>query len=249
MKIGVFDSGVGGLTILRSFVESLPQYDYIYLGDVARAPYGNRSPEAVFQFTLQAVEYLFKNDCALVILACNTASALALRRLQQEWLPKNYPDRRILGVVIPIVEAVIKKDTRLTSIGLIATRATIESSVYKTELDKRSAEKINLLSQPCPLLVPMIEEGWHETIPAKMILKKYLRPLKTKKIKTLILGCTHYPLLMKDVRQIMGKSVTVINSGPIVAKSLIDYLSRHTEIDNRLSKKSQLEIHYLMIQI
>ena len=249
MKIGVFDSGVGGLTILRSFVESLPQYDYIYLGDVARAPYGNRSPEAVFQFTLQAVEYLFKNDCALVILACNTASALALRRLQQEWLPKNYPDRRILGVVIPIVEAVIKKDTRLTSIGLIATRATIESSVYKTELDKRSAEKINLLSQPCPLLVPMIEEGWHETIPAKMILKKYLLPLKTKKIKTLILGCTHYPLLMKDVRQIMGKSVTVINSGPIVAKSLIDYLSRHTEIDNRLSKKSQLEIHYLMIQI
>ncbi|MDO8571429.1 MAG: glutamate racemase, partial [bacterium] len=241
MKIGVFDSGFGGLTTLKQIVKALPQYDYIYLGDNARAPYGDRSERVITEFTRQGVEYLFKKDCALVILACNTASARALRHLQQEWLTQCYPDRRILGIVIPIAEeiALVKG---VQKIGVIGTRATISSNVYAKELEKLGRKDLIILQESCPLLVPLIEEGWEKTIPATMIVKTYLRPLKIKQIHTLVLGCTHYPIIIKKIQRIMGKNVRVLEPGSIVAKSLKDYLKRHPDIEILLEKKGTIEL-------
>lgn len=242
MKIGVFDSGFGGLTILKDIVKTLPEYDYLYLGDNARTPYGDRSSEIIYEFTRQGVEHLFKNDCIIVILACNTASAHALRRLQQEWLPSHYPNRRILGIIIPIVEKIasIPGDR---AVGLIGTRATVQSHIYEKELQKRTNNQHPIIARACPLLVPLIEEGWHTTIPAKMILKKYLSPLKNKNIRNLILGCTHYPLLFKSIKKIMGKNINVINPGPIISRSLSDYLQRHPEIESKVHKNGAIIFH------
>jgi len=241
MNIGIFDSGFGGLTVLKAITKLLGQYSYVYLGDNARSPYGDRSPERIYEFTRQGVEFLFKKDCKLVILACNTASAIALRKLQQEWLPKNYPDRRILGIIIPVVEALSSIKTKKPKyVGVIGTRATILSDAYKKEIEKRSEPLREFIQQACPLLVPLIEEGWHKTPPAAMIIKKYIRPLKLKQVNVLILGCTHYPLIKEKIQNVIGKSVTLLDPGIIVARSLRSYFSRHLEIESTLTKTSQL---------
>lgn len=243
MKIGIFDSGLGGLSVLVPIVDLLPQYDYVYLGDNARTPYGDRSQNRIYEFTVQGVEFLFKQDCQLVILACNSASAFALRKIQQEWLPNHYPNRRVLGIIIPVVEhvtACYAKQKKPQKVGLIGTRATIQSQVYEKEFKKRSSALPPLVSQSCPLLVPLIEEGWVKETPFRMIIKKYLLPLKQKQVGILILGCTHYPLVKKIIASIMGKRVTLIDPGPVVARSLKNYLSRHTEHETLLSQnKSQ----------
>ncbi len=237
MKIGIFDSGLGGLTVLAEIAKKLPDYDYLYLGDNARAPYGDRSDEIIYEFTRQGVEFLFERGCALVILACNSASASALRRLQQEWLPARFPDRRVLGIIIPVVESLERLKTKKEKrVGLIGTRATVRSDAYNRECEKRLSEKIELLSEPCPLLVPLIEEGLADTPAGTMILKKYLRPLKLKQVNALVLACTHYPLIKKQIARIMGRNCRIIDPGPIVAASLHTYLGRHPEMETRLSR-------------
>ena len=232
--IGVFDSGLGGLTILRAFLKKMPEYDYIYFGDNARTPYGNKSQEVIYQYTRQAVEFLFKKGCVLIILACNTASTKALRRIQQQLLPSKYPDRRVLGVVIPLAEAGVES-SRYGRIGVIGTRATIESGVYGEEL-KKLKPSLKIFGQACPLLVPLVEEGWVGKPETNMILKKYLRRLKRKKIDSLILGCTHYPFLQEDIERIMGKNCRVLDGPAIVSEKLADYLERHPEMEERVSR-------------
>jgi glutamate racemase len=236
--IGVFDSGVGGLTVLRAFLRDLPEYDYLYLGDNARTPYGNKSQQVIFEYTRQAVELLFQKGCMLIVLACNTASAKALRNIQQEWLPCHFPERRVLGVVIPLAETGVEV-TRFGRIGVIGTRATIESGVYEQELKKLKTD-LKVFSLACPLLVPLVEEGWIGKPETNRILKKYLRRMKEKKVDTLIPGCTHYPFLQKDMERIMGKNCRVLNGPDIVSKKLQDYLLRHPEIENRISKTQQV---------
>lgn len=232
MSIGIFDSGLGGLTVLKQIVKLLPQYDYVYFGDNAHAPYGDRSEERIYEFTKNGVDYLFRQGCVLVILACNTASAVALRRLQQEWLPTAYPDRRILGIILPVVETVVSmKVKRPKRIGVIGSRATIQSNAFGKEIAKRDPVLVPLLFQKsCPLLVPFIEEGMQKSIPAAMILKHYLRPLKQKQVSILVLGCTHYPMMKKKIQNVMGRSVAIVDPGVIVARSLKHYLERHSEI-------------------
>jgi glutamate racemase len=237
MMIGVFDSGYGGLTILKAFLSRLPQCDYLYLGDSARMPYGNKSLKIVYEYTRQAVEVLFDHGARLIILACNTASAKALRKIQQEWLPEHYPSRRVLGVVIPLSEAAAEVSRR-GRVGVIGTRATIESQVFDQELHKLNSD-IKVSSQPCPLLVSLVEEGWVGKPETNMILKKYLRPLKSKSIETLILGCTHYPFLKKDIERIMGKNCRVLDAPGIVSEKLVEYLNRHPEIEEKLSKNGE----------
>jgi len=243
--IGVFDSGFGGLTILRAFVgyknkdrgPSLGGYDYVYLGDNARTPYGNKSEEVIYNYTAEAVNFLFKAGCRIIVVACNTASAKALRRIQREWLPERYPDRKVLGVLIPIAEAAAET-TRTGRIGIIGTRATIESGAYERELNKLKPG-LEIFSRPAPLLVPLVEEEWLGKPETRMILKKYLRPFKVKRIDTLILGCTHYEFLYKDTVRIMGKNCKVLDSPGIVADKFLKYLARHPEIETKLSKNKK----------
>jgi len=240
--IGVFDSGFGGLTILKGFISSdgvnhgscLQGYNYVYLGDNARAPYGNKSQEVIYSYTSQAVDFLFKQNCELIIIACNTSSAKALRKIQQQWLLKYYPKKRVLGVVVPIAEEAVRL-SRFGRIGVIGTRATIESGVYEAELSK-FRPGLEIYQQACPLLVPLVEESWFKKPETKTILKRYLRPLKEKKIDTLILACTHYSFLFRDIQRIMGKSCCVLDSPKIIAEKLADYLKRHPEIETRLGK-------------
>ncbi|MFH1822793.1 MAG: glutamate racemase [Patescibacteria group bacterium] len=237
--IGIFDSGFGGLTILKELLRQLPDYNYIYLGDNARAPYGNKSDEVIYNYSRQAVDFLFKQGCELIIIACNTASAKALRKIQQEWLPKHYSQKRVLGVIIPVVEetaALAAKQATKNKIGLIGTKATIKSKAYEKELKKFDNINIKIFTKPTPLLVPLVEEGWIKRRETKMILRYYLRPLKKQKINYLILGCTHYPILVKQIKKIMGDQCQVIDSPKIVAKKLIDYLARHPEIEKKINK-------------
>lgn len=244
--IGVFDSGFGGLTVLKEITNKLPQYDYVYLGDSARAPFGNKSQEIIYKYTQQSVKFLFSKGCELVIIACNTASAKALRKIQQEWLLKHYPNKRVLGVIIPVIEAVaenINQNDKVLNIGVIGTQSTINSCVYENELKKISS-KFKIYGQACPLLVPLIEEGWIKRRETIMILRYYLRLLK-KQIKNsrfnfLILGCTHYPILHKQIQTIMGKNCKVLNSPLFVAIKLEDYLRRHLEIESKLSKNGKI---------
>lgn len=222
--------------MLRAFMDRLPDYDFMYLGDNARTPYGNKSLSAIYEYTRQAVEFLFRRGSRIIILACNTASAKALRKIQQEWLPLNYPDRRVLGVVIPLAEMAVES-SRYGRIGVIGTQATIESKVYEQELFKLKKD-LSIHAKPCPLLVPLVEENWVGKPETNMILKKYLRPLKSKHIDTLILGCTHYPFLKKDIARIMGKNCHVLDAPAIVAYKLIDYLQRHPEHEIKLTKQN-----------
>lgn len=226
--IGVFDSGLGGLTVFKYFLSELPKYNYIYLGDNARLPYGSKSSETIYNYTREAVDFLFKAGCNLIIIACNTASAQALSRLQEEYLPEHYPNRRILGVIRPLAETVAN-NKKYKLVGIIGTKATINSNAYKLELEKINPA-IKVEQHSAPLLVPLIEEGWLKKPETKMILKKYLHPLKTKQIDALILGCTHYPFLYKETVKIMGKKIAVPHPGEIIAASLQDYLKRHSEL-------------------
>ncbi|MFZ4632022.1 MAG: glutamate racemase [Patescibacteria group bacterium] len=238
--IGVFDSGLGGLTVFKYFLSDLPEYSYIYFGDNARLPYGTKSQETIYEYTREAVEFLFKQGCNLIIIACNTASSQALRKIQQEYLPKHYPNRRVLGVIRPLVEE-ITNNKNLKRVGILGTKATINSKAYEIEL-KKINPKIEVVSQGAPLLVPLIEEGYLDRPETKMILKKYLHPLKTKQVDALILACTHYPFLYKKIIKIMGKSTKVPHPGEIISASLKKYLSRHEELG--LSQGKKPEVNY-----
>lgn len=241
--IGVFDSGYGGLSILREIRRRLPEYNYLYLGDNARAPYGQRSFEVVLHFTLQAVRFLFKAGCPLVILACNTASAKALRSIQQEYLPVAAPDRRVLGVIRPTVEA-LPSVTRSGHIGLMATAGTVASHSYMLETAKIDPA-MTVTEQPCPLLAPLIENGEAESDGTDWFIKKYTSSLleADSEIDTVLLGCTHYPLIASRIRRHVPDSVTLLEQGPLVADSLADYLGRHPEMRQRLAAEGSC--HYL----
>lgn len=234
--IGVFDSGYGGLTILSKIRELLPQYDYIYLGDNARAPYGTRSFEIVYEFTRQAVHRLFEMGCPLVILACNTASAKALRSIQQHDLPQWDATRRVLGVIRPTVEC-IGQVTRSRHVGVLATVGTIKSESYPLEIHKLFPD-ITVYGQACPLWVPLVENNEAMGDGADYFVRKYIAELlqKDERMDTVILGCTHYPLLLPKIRRYMPTDVAVVAQGGLVADSLKDYLCRHPEMDVRCTR-------------
>jgi glutamate racemase len=240
--IGVFDSGFGGLTILNSIREQMPEYDYLYLGDNARAPYGSRSFDIVYEFTLQAVEYLFAQDVELVILACNTASAKALRTIQQKVLPVKYPNKRVLGVIRPSTED-INRYTKTNKIGILATEGTTRSESYVLEIHKYHPNTI-VFQQACPLWVPLIENGDHTSEEAQAIFKKDVEKLlqQASEIDTIILACTHYPIIYSQLREIIPASIRLIAQGEIVATKLQDYLNRHTEIESKISKNGTLKV-------
>lgn len=236
MRIGVFDSGYGGLTILEQFRALLPQYDYVYLGDNARTPYGTRSFEVVYQYTLQCVKKLFEMDCALVILACNTASAKALRSIQQKDLPPIAPHRRVLGVIRPTAEA-IGNLTQSQHVGLLGTEGTIQSGSYPMEINKLYPH-ITVTGQACPMWVPLIENNEHNSDGADYFVQKYIDQLlqNDPAIDTLILACTHYPLLLEKIKKHVPAYMQIVSQGPIIAQSLQAYLQRHPEMDQLLDK-------------
>ena len=233
--IGVFDSGYGGLTILRQIRRTMPQYDYVYLGDNARAPYGTRSFDVVYEFTRQAVRFLFGQGCHLVILACNTASAKALRSIQQNDLPELDPQRRVLGVIRPTVEAVgdISKSRH---VGIMATPGTIRSTTYELEIAKLHPD-IKVTGEACPMWVPLVENDEYDSPGADYFVSKRIDNLfrRDPDIDSVILGCTHYPLLMGKIRRYMPQGVCIIEQGSYVAQSLQDYLGRHTEMAQHIT--------------
>lgn len=241
MKIGFFDSGYGGLTILRKVRALLPEYDYIYFGDNARAPYGTRSFEVVYQYTLEAVEYLQQLGCDLIILACNTASAKALRTIQQNDLPRLGSDKRVLGVVRPTVEKVGEL-TKTRKVGILATEGTVASRSYSIEIGKLAPD-IEVYEQACPMWVPLIENGEWETAGADYFIKKYVEQLMAQcgEIDTVVLGCTHYPIIKEKIEAALPKGVSVVEQGEIVAESLKDYLRRHSEMEKRCEKRGTIE--------
>jgi len=239
--IGIFDSGLGGLTVLKELITKLPQYDYIYLGDNARSPYGNKTQTEIFNYTKQAIDFLFNHNCELIIVACNTASTSALRKIQTEVLPSSYPDKKVLGVLVPVVEELIhdsKNNSNDLRVGVIATEATILSGKYEKEIEKQNPN-IKVLSHPTPLLVKIVEAGKENELETINILKNYLQPFKDQKINYLILGCTHYPFLQKQIEEILDKKIKIINTPEAVAKKLKEYLERHQNITKRLSTNSQ----------
>jgi glutamate racemase len=247
--IGVFDSGFGGLTVLGALRARLPQYDYVYLGDSARVPYGNRSHEAVYEFTREGVFELFARGCPVVVLACNTASARALRRIQQIDLPRRAPERRVLGVVRPSAEALaglppgavpgITPPALVTgTVAVLGTPGTVESNSYGLELAKL-APRLRLLQQACPLWVPLVEAGETTGPGADYFLAKYLAPLfagRGEGPSRILLGCTHYPLLLDGIRALVPAGVDVLPQGPIVAERLADWLARHPDREAQLSR-------------
>ena len=234
--IGVFDSGYGGLTILSKIREALPEYDYMYLGDNARTPYGTRSFEIVYEFTLEAVTKLFEMGCHLVILACNTASAKALRSIQINDLPHLDPARRVLGVIRPTVES-IDGITRSRHVGVLATAGTIKSESYPLEVHKLFPD-IRVTGEACPLWVPLVENNEAQGDGTDYFIRKYIDELlaKDKEIDTVILGCTHYPLLLPKIKKYMPVHITTVTQGELVAESLKDYFHRHPEIDTQCTK-------------
>ncbi len=250
MKIGVFDSGLGGLFIMRALARELPQYDYVYLGDTQRVPYGNRSPETVHRFLEEAVGYLFRvKNCGLIIVACNTASAEALRKIQRQYLPRHYPTRRVLGVIIPTVEEALaqhhflkengagRADPHVKRLGVLATAGTVRSGTYVREARKLNP-RVKVFQNAAPLLVPLVENDglrW-----AGPIVHAYLAPLTRKKVEKIVLGCTHYPALKKMIQKIAG--VPVISQDELIPRKLKDYLRRHPEIDSQLGKKRKREL-------
>lgn len=233
--IGVFDSGYGGLTVLSSIRKVLPQYDFIYLGDNARAPYGARSFELIYQFTLQAVKWFFEQGCQLVIIACNTASAKALRSIQQRDLPLIDPNRRVLGVIRPTVESV-GAITSSNHIGILGTEGTIQSNSYNLEIEKIHPH-ISIVGEACPMWVPLVENKEYDKPGADYFVKQHINHLlsKDRLIDTIILGCTHYPLLIDKIKTFLPTSVTIMPQGVYVAESLADYLQRHPDMAERCS--------------
>lgn len=234
--VGIFDSGYGGLTVLSGIKSVLPEYDYIYLGDNARAPYGNRSFERVYEFTLEAVKWFFKQGCHLVILACNTASAKALRTIQQVNLPQIDPDKRVLGVIRPTAEQ-IGLASKSGHIGVMGTEGTIQSKSYEIEISKLHPH-ITVIGEACPMWVPLVENREYDKPGADYFIKQHVDNLLTRdpQIDTIILGCTHYPLLMEKIRRYLPENISIISQGKVVAYSLKDYLRRHPEIDEKCTK-------------
>ena len=234
--IGVFDSGFGGLTILQDLRRSLPDYDFLYLGDNARAPYGSRSFETIFRYTLQCVRELFSRGCPMVILACNTASARALRSIQQQVLPVEFPDRRVLGIIRPTTEE-IGKFSHTGHIGIFATAGTVSSNSYQIEISHFFPE-LTVTQHACPMWVPLVENGEMGTEGSRFFVKKEVEALlkKDPEIDTVLLACTHYPLLEKEIREALPPGVRLVIQGQIVADKTVDYLNRHPEMDARLSR-------------
>jgi glutamate racemase len=237
--IGIFDSGYGGLTVMKEITGRLPAYDYLYLGDNARTPYGNRSFETVYQYTLQCVKWLFAQNCPLIILACNTASAKALRTIQQNDLEKIAPHNRVLGVIRPTAE-IIGTYTKTGKVGVLATNGTVQSESYVIEIEKFFPEA-TVYQEACPLWVPLIENNEHESPGADYFVKKHLDQLlqKAPGIDTVLLGCTHYPLLTAKIKQYLPAGIRLISQGEIVAAGLENYLQRHPEIESRCKKQQQ----------
>lgn len=232
MKIGVFDSGFGGLSVLAKLMERLPAYDYVYMGDAARAPYGTRAPEDVIRYTKQAIDFFAAQDCSLVILACNTASALALRTIQQTYLPAHYPGMNVLGVLIPAAEAAAAQ-TQRGRIGVMATPATVASASFIEEIDKL-APTAQVTQVACEQLVPLIEAGASQTA-LRPPLEAYCQQLRRHEVDTVILGCTHYELIKPLIASQLD--ATIISEGAIVAQKLADYLVRHADIASQLSQQ------------
>ena len=237
--IGVFDSGFGGLTILRNLQKVLPEYDYLYLGDNARAPYGSRSFETIFRYTLQAVRELFSRGCPLVILACNTASAKALRSIQQDVLPYEFPDKRVLGIVRPTAEE-IGKFSKSGHIGIFGTAGTVSSGSYLIEINHFYPE-LKVTQHACPMWVPLVEYGERESEGARFFVKKDVDALLAQDpdIDTVLLACTHYPLLEGAIRAALPENVKLVFQGDIVSEKTVDYLKRHPEMDARLTKNGK----------
>jgi glutamate racemase len=243
--IGIFDSGFGGLTVMKEYLKKYPEFDYIYLGDQANSPYGGHSKERVNKLVVQNIDFLAKKGCKLIIVACNTASADALRHVQNIYKGKPV----ILGVLVPAVEEALRQ-TRFGNIGVIGTRGTIRSNAYERELkkyesalykptDKRANKNVRVYQEACPLLVPFVEEGMIKHPVTRVMLKKYIRPLKHAHVDTLILGCTHYPLLQKEIERIMGKQCTVISSAKAAVDAIDDYFKRHPDVEKSISKNGK----------
>lgn len=241
--IGVFDSGYGGLTVLKALKSRLTEYDFLYLGDNARTPYGNRSFESVYRFTLQGVQRLFQLGCPLVILACNTASAKALRTIQQQDLPIIDPIKRVLGVIRPTTE-MIGEMTESFNVGILGTNGTIQSESYRLEI-KKFFPNVNVWQQACPMWVPIIENNEHNNSGADYFVKKYLDQLleKSNSIETIILGCTHYPLLLPKIRESLPSHIKIVTQGEIVADRLDDYLHRHPDMEQRCTKNGLIRFY------
>ena len=234
--IGVFDSGFGGLTVMKDIVRKLPKYDYLYLGDNARSPYGTRSFETIYDYTLECVKYLFEQNCHLVILACNTASAKALRTIQQKDLPNIDPERRVLGVIRPTAE-VIGNYSKTGHVGILGTNGTVSSQSYVMEIEKQFPE-LTVYQEACPMWVPLVENREYDSKGADYFVKQHIDGIlaQSSKIDTLLLACTHYPLLTDKIKQFIGDEITLLSQGEIVAKSLADYLNRHPEMEEKCSQ-------------
>ena len=238
-SIGIFDSGYGGLTVMKAITALLPEYDFIYLGDNARAPYGNRSFETVYRYTLESVQWFFRQECPLVILACNTASAKALRNIQQKDLPGMDASKRVLGVIRPTTEVIGNYSTS-GSVGILATSGTVNSGSYEIEAAKFFPE-LKVFLQACPLWVPLIENDEYRNEGADFFIKKYTDALmkQSPDIDTVLLACTHYPLIYDKIFSFLPKWITLLSQGDIVAASLVQYLERHPDMKERLSKGGQ----------
>lgn len=234
--IGVFDSGYGGLTVLKEIVKLLPQYNFIYLGDNSRAPYGNRSFDTVYRYTLQCANWFFEQNCGLVILACNTASAKALRTIQQNDLPKIGGNKRVLGVIRPTTE-LIGNYSASKHIGILATNGTVTSNSYPIEIEKFFPD-VKVFQQACPLLVPLVENNEMNSTGSDFFIKKYIDQLlaQSSLIDVILLACTHYPLLYDKIRKYVPEHIQIVSQGEIISKSLADYLIRHPEIENMCDK-------------
>ena len=241
--IGVFDSGYGGLTVLKEIVKALPQYDYLYIGDNARAPYGSRSFDTVYHYTLECVEWFFSQGCELVILACNTASAKALRTIQQKDLPGIDPDKRVLGVIRPTTE-IIGQYSKTGEVGILGTTGTVQSDSYPIEIAKFFPQ-LQVYQEACPMWVPLIENNEYDKPGADYYVKQHLDHIVNAHtgIDTILLACTHYPLLIDKIKQFVPKEVSIVSQGEIVAKSLVDYLSKHKELADKCSQNSQINFY------
>jgi len=241
--IGIFDSGIGGLTVFRSIAEQLPGYDYIYLGDNSRAPYGNRSFHTIHQYTWECVQWLFQQGCPLIILACNTASAKALRTIQQKDMQGLDPSKRVLGVIRPTAE-VVGEYSATKEIGVLGTTGTVQSASYLIEIQKFFPD-LKVYQQACPLWVPLVESGEYEKPGSDYFIREYLDQLMTQSenIDTILLACTHYPLLQDKIKAHLPQNIKVVAQGDIVAKSLVDYLQRHPELEQQLSKTGHREFY------
>lgn len=241
--IGIFDSGYGGLTVFKAIADRLPEYDYIYLGDNARSPYGDQPFDVIYKYTLQCVEWLFSQGCELIILACNTASAKALRTIQERDLPFKYPNKRVLGVIRPTAE-IIGGFTKTKHVGIMGTRGTVNSGSYLLEIKKFFPE-VHVFQQSCPMWVPLIENNEYLQPGADFFVEEYCSALLTQdeEIDCVLLACTHYPLLLPKLEKIFPSNIKILTQGNIVANSLADYLARHPKMEERLSKYRQKKFY------